>query len=137
MKRSYSSISSLYRYSQATSHVGVGSESHSRKTLTRKTLVKVFTDEWDDVETCPNWCKSKDGSIHCCPDLDCKYPPDEVSWAVATSATFLPPSCFGILLPSQVFPSTSDPTLLKRQAFHLLQNSSAFFLPPLSIRTLF
>ncbi|XP_071537864.1 uncharacterized protein [Panulirus ornatus] len=53
---------------QATSSMGVRSQSQSHKTVEKTTLVKVFTDDWDDLETCPSWCKRKDGSLHCCPD---------------------------------------------------------------------
>lgn len=44
------------------------SESKSEKKIDRQTVVDVFTDDWDDMETCPYWCvDEEDGSFHCCP----------------------------------------------------------------------
>ncbi|XP_042884289.1 uncharacterized protein LOC122260897 isoform X2 [Penaeus japonicus] len=34
--------------------------------VNKEKTVKVFTDDWDDMETCPFWCKDKEGGLFCC-----------------------------------------------------------------------
>nr|XP_053627928.1 uncharacterized protein LOC128685432 [Cherax quadricarinatus] len=45
-----------------------GSSMEAVKTVNQTTVVKVYTDDWDDMETCPYWCKKENGAIHCCPE---------------------------------------------------------------------
>ncbi|XP_037792251.1 uncharacterized protein LOC119587614 [Penaeus monodon] len=36
------------------------------KTVNKERTIEVFSSGWDDMETCPSWCKDEEGGLFCC-----------------------------------------------------------------------
>ncbi|XP_045581483.2 uncharacterized protein [Procambarus clarkii] len=52
------------------SSTNVTSSATSANIVDKEIAVKVFADNWDDMETCPYWCKRDNGSLRCCPNKE-------------------------------------------------------------------
>ncbi|XP_068244042.1 uncharacterized protein [Palaemon carinicauda] len=46
--------------------VRVESKAIAEKNYNEQVNVDIYTNDWDDMETCPYWCQHEDGSLYCC-----------------------------------------------------------------------